>query len=53
MPKNNDGHYIVSIDIGSSKIVVLLANEKDGRLEFWLAPVLCIFLDALPLQKKS
>ncbi len=33
MPKNNDGHYIVSIDIGSSKIVVLLANEKDGRLE--------------------
>lgn len=32
MSESVDRHYIVSIDIGSSKIVVLLANEKEGQV---------------------
>ncbi|WXT99978.1 MAG: Cell division protein FtsA [Catillopecten margaritatus gill symbiont] len=30
-----DEHFVVSIDVGSSKIVILLANEKNGRLEIF------------------
>lgn len=33
--EHSDEHFIVGIDIGSSKIVVFLAEERSGRLEIF------------------